>query len=320
MDKLTAIEAFVRTVDHGSLTAASARLGISRAMVSRLLKELEQRVGARLINRTTRRLALTEPGRVFHQRCSRLLAELDEAEQEVGAAGTRPRGRLRVSAPMTFGTMYLSDLLPEYLAAFPDITLDLVLNDRYVDLVEDGFDLAIRIGRLADSSLVVRKLAPCRIVICASPAYLASRGRPSGPADLEHHDSLLYSFGTLGDAFELNGPEGRIVVRLRGQLRANNGEILAHGGAAGLGIVLGPSFIVADHLRSGELVEIMADWRPPDSGIYAVFPEGRQVSAKVRSLVDFLARRLGPEPPWDRNLGIGPQGVGPDLIAANAKE
>lgn len=300
MDRLTAIELFTRIADTGSLTAAAERMGLSRGMASRYLQDLEARLGVRLVNRTTRRLSLTEPGRAYHQRCQQILADLEEAERAVASAGAQPRGRLRVSAPMTFGTLYLAPLLPAYLAEHPEVGVELVLNDRYVDLLEEGFDVAVRIGRLADSSLVVRRLAHSRLVLCAAPDYLARRGTPATAADLAEHDCLGYAYWSRGDAWDLIGPEGPVTVKLHGRLKANNGEALAIAAAGGLGIVLEPCFILAPHLRRGTLVPILPGYEAPEAAIHAVFPEGRRVSAKVRSFVEFLAGRLSPVPPWER--------------------
>jgi DNA-binding transcriptional LysR family regulator len=299
-DRLTAIEVFVRIVEEGSLTAAGARLGLSRAAVSKHLVALEDRLGVRLLNRTTRRCSLTEAGSSYHDRARQILAELAEAEREAGRSGAQPTGRLRLNAPMTFGTMHLAPAIPGYCAAHPAVTVDMTLNDRLVDLVEEGFDLAVRIGRLADSSLVARRLAPCRFLACAAPSYLAARGRPAAPEELEAHACLGYSYAPGGDIWEFTGPDGPRRVRVSGPMRANNGEALAAAAAAGLGIVLSPSFIVSAHLRAGRLVPVLEGYAVAERGIFAVWPAGRHLSAKVRSFVDFLVGRFGPTPYWDR--------------------
>lgn len=300
MDRFIQLEAFTRIAETGSLTEAARRLGLSRSRLSRVLQELEARLGVRLVNRTTRRLSLTEPGQRLLPRCQRLLADLVEAEEEAVVAGGRPRGLLRVSAPVSFGTLHLAPLVPDYLAAFPEVELDLVLDDRFVDLIDEGFDLAVRIGRLADSGLVARRLAPCRMQVCAAPAYLARHGAPTSPAELARHACLGYSYWAGGGAWELIGPDGPVLVRFRPRLRANSGEALAAAAAAGQGIVAEPTFILAPWLASGALVPILPGWRVRELAVHAVFPEGRLVSAKVRRFVELLAARLGPEPPWDR--------------------
>jgi DNA-binding transcriptional LysR family regulator len=299
-DRLTAIEVFVRIVEEGSLTAAGERLGLSRAAVSKQLVALEDRLGVRLLNRTTRRSSLTEAGSVFYERARQILMELAEAEREARRNSARPTGRLRLNAPMTFGTMHLAPAIPAYSAAHPAVTVDMTLNDRIVDLVDEGFDLAVRIGRLNDSSLMARRLAPCRFVVCAAPSYLAERGRPVAPEELAAHACLGYSYAPDGDLWEFVGPDGARRVRVSGPLRANNGEALAAAAAAGMGIVLSPSFIVSAHLRAGRLVPILEDYTIAERGIFAVWPAGRHLSAKVRSFVDFLVERFGPTPYWDR--------------------
>ncbi len=299
-DRLTAIEVFVRIVEEGSLSAAGERLGLSRAAVSKHLVALEDRLGVRLLNRTTRRSSLTEAGSIFHERARHILAELAEAEREAGRSGARPTGRLRLNAPMTFGTMHLAPAIPAYCAAHPAVTVDMTLNDRLVDLVDEGFDLAVRIGRLDDSSLVARRLALCRFIACAAPSYLAQRGRPATPEELADHTCLGYSYAPDGDVWEFVGRDGPRRVRVSGPLRANNGEALAAAAAAGLGIVLSPTFIVSADLRAGRLVSILDDYTVAERGIFAVWPAGRHLSAKVRSFVDFLVERFGPTPYWDR--------------------
>lgn len=298
-DRLTAIEVFVQIVEEGSLSAAGGRLGLSRAAVSKHLMALEDRLGVRLLNRTTRRCRLTEAGAAYHERARQILGELAEAEREAGRSAAQPTGRLRLNAPMTFGAMHLAPAIPAYCAAAPGVTVDMTLNDRVVDLVDEGFDLAVRIGRLVDSSLVARRLAPCRFVTCAAPAYLAARGRPARPEELEAHSCLAYSYAASGDVWEFIGPDGPRRVRVRGPLRANNGEALAAAAAAGLGIVLSPTFIVGAHLRAGRLVPILDGFAIAERGIFALWPAGRHLSAKVRSFVDFLAERFAPTPYWD---------------------
>jgi DNA-binding transcriptional LysR family regulator len=298
-DRLAQIEAFTAIVDGGSFTAAAERLGLSRAAVSKQLMALEDRLAARLLNRTTRRSSLTEVGAAYYERCRQLLADLDDAEREAGRTGTRPRGLLRVNAPMTFGTMHLAPALPGLLAAWPELSVDLTLNDRTVDLIEEGFDVAVRIGQLADSSLIARRLAPCRLVCCAAPEYLRAHGEPRHPHDLAGHECLLYSYTAGRDGWEFGGAGGPRTVRVKGRLRANNGEALLAAAAAGLGIALSPTFMVSDELSAGRLVPILRDFPVPERGIHAVWAPGRHLSGKIRAFVDFLAARFAPEPYWD---------------------
>jgi DNA-binding transcriptional LysR family regulator len=299
-DRLTALEVFTRIVETGSFTLAAAELNLSRGAVSKHMTVLEDRLGVRLLNRTTRRSSLTEAGTAFYERCRQLLADLEEAELQAGQAALCPRGVLKISAPMSFGIHHLAPALPDYLRAYPEVTVDLALNDRVVDLVDEGFDVAIRIRRLDDSSLIARRIAPCRMVVCAAPAYLAARGEPRVPADLARHDCLAYTYAARGDVWEFTGPEGVETVRVTGRFRANNGDALGAAAAAGYGIIIQPTFIVSDQLASGVLRPILTDYRLAESSIFAVWPPGRHVSAKLRSFVDFLAARFGPEPYWDR--------------------
>ncbi len=302
-DRLQRLMVFTRIVDCGSFTAAADQLSMSRAAVSKHLMALEDRLGVRLLNRTTRRCSLTEAGQAFYERGRQILSDLDEAEREAGQTGMRPRGLLKVNAPMTFGTMHLAPAVPAYLEAWPDVSIDMTLNDRVVDLLEEGFDVAVRIGRLADSSLVARRLAPCRMLACAAPAYLARRGRPRVPHELGLHDCLGYAYASNRETWEFAAPDGPLQVRIKGRLRVNNGEALVAAAVAGLGIVMTPSFMASAELADGRLVPVLGDWPSPERGIYAVWPHGRHLSAKVRSFVDFLAGRFGPEPYWDAWAG-----------------
>lgn len=300
MDRFVAMEAFARVVDRGGFTAAAQDLRISRAMVSRHVQELEQHLGARLLNRTTRKVALTEAGKVFYERSTQLLAELAAAEGEVGDLHARPRGILRVNGPVVFGVRHLATMVADYMAAYPEVVVELTLNDRIVDLVEDGYDLAVRIGHLEDSSLMARRLAPCRIVMCASPEYLARHGVPQTPADLAQHACIRYMFGEGGDVWHMRGPDGPVAVRVGGPLRTNNGDAMRIAAVRGAGIAVLPSFIVSDELASGALVPVLTGMREGvEMAVHAVYPPGRNPSAKVRSFIDFLVPRFGEHPVWD---------------------
>lgn len=299
MDRLAAMQAFAAVVEQGSFTAAADALRQSRAMVSKHVQDLEAHLGARLLNRTTRRISLTEAGQVYYQRTARLLGELEETEAAVGALQATPRGRLRINAPVTFGVLHLSTAVAEYMAAYPEVSIELTLNDRVIDLVEEGYDLALRIAQLADSNLIARRLAPCRTVLCAAPSYLESHGRPRQPLDLAEHNCLGYLYAQSREAWTFDGADGPVSVRVRGTLEANNGDALRAAALLGLGIVLTPTFIVGAELRDGALIPLLPEYRTPEVGIHAVYPHSRHLSAKVRSFVDFLLPRYGEHPPWD---------------------
>jgi DNA-binding transcriptional LysR family regulator len=299
MDRLNAIEAFVRVVERGGFAAAAASLRKSRAMVSKHVQDLEEHFGARLLNRTTRRVGLTEVGRVYYERCVRVLADLAEAELAVGELQAEPRGILRINAPMSFGTLHLAAAVADFTTLHPKVSVDMALNDRIVDLVEEGYDVAVRIGRLADSTLIARRLALCRMAVCAAPSYLARCGEPRHPADLSGHNCLGYTYMSTWDEWRFEGVGGAQSIRVSGSLNSNNGEALAAAARRGLGIIIQPTFIVGDDLKSGRLMRILADYRPYEPPISAVYPHPRHLSAKVRSFVDFLASRFGDRPHWD---------------------
>jgi DNA-binding transcriptional LysR family regulator len=299
MDALTDIAVFVRVVERGSFTLAANDLALSRAVVSKYLSRLEDRLGARLLHRTTRRLSLTEAGATLFEASRGALERIEEAEAVVAQFQSKPRGRLRVSAPMSFGILHLGPAMADFARAYPEITLDVRLDDRFVNLVEDGFDVAVRIGALTDSSLVARKLAVTRALACASPAYLAEHGEPETPEDLATHNCLVYSY--LADLWRFTAPDGReIPVAVKGSLRINNGIVLAEAAVAGHGILVTPSFYVAPLLRSGRLKQVLARYKVKEIGIHAVYPQRGHVPPKVRAFVDFLVQRFGRRPDWEK--------------------
>jgi DNA-binding transcriptional LysR family regulator len=302
MDRLTSLAAFVRTVELGSQTAAAVELGLSRTMLGRHLQALEQRLGLRLINRTTRKQSLTEAGMAFFARCSAGLHELEAAERSVSSLHTEPRGTLRLNAPMSFGARHVAAAVAAYAERHPHVRVEMVLNDRLVDLVEEGYDLAIRIGRLSDSSLIARRLAPCRIVLCASPRYLERHGVPQRPADLARHNCLLYSYSADRNRWSFGTGTAAETVEISGNLVANNGDAVVAAALAGQGIALQPTFIVGDALRAGALVRLLPDHEVPGLDIHAVYPHPRNLSPKVRSFVDSLVERYGSRPSWDDGL------------------
>jgi DNA-binding transcriptional LysR family regulator len=279
-------------------------------MVSRHVQELETHLGARLLHRTTRKVSLTEAGQVYYERSAHLLADLAAADSEVGDLHARPRGTLRVNGPVVFGVRHLAPLVAEYMRAFPEVQIELTLNDRTVDLVEEGFDMAVRIGALGDSSLMARRLAPCRLVVVASPDYLARRGTPLLPGDLTKHDCIRYMYGEGGDIWHFaapQGPPGPVAVRVHGQLRTNNGDAMRIAAVQGAGIAVLPSFIVNDELLSGALLPLLPGWRGADEmAVHAVYPPGRNPSAKLRSFIDFLVPHFGEFPAWDTWLARHP--------------
>ncbi len=301
MDRFAAMTAFARVAETRSFSDAARRLGTSKSVVSRQIMALEADLGARLFHRTTRSMTLTEAGEGYYERVVRVLADVDDANLSVTRLQAAPRGRLRVNAPMSFGVRHLASAIPDFLALHPEVEIHMTMNDRFVDLVDEGYDVAVRIGRLMDSALVAHKLAPLRRVVCGSPAYLAARGVPRTPADLAGHECLGYSNMTTTDEWSFIGTDGRPVsVEVRGRLRVNNGDALRLAALRGLGLVIQPSFIVGADLQAGTLIGVLPDAVAQDGAIYAVYPHSRHLSPKVRAFVDFLAERFGPRPAWDR--------------------
>ena len=296
MDRLAAMTAFARVAETRSFSEAARRLGATKSAVSRQVSALEAELGARLLHRTTRSLTLTEAGRDYFDRVTRILADVEEANRSVSHLQAAPRGRLRVNAPMSFGIRHLAPALPDFLTRHPEVEVDMSMNDRFVDLVDEGYDVAVRIGRLADSALIARKLAPLHRVVCASPGYLAARGVPETPGDLAGHDCLSYTNMSQTEEWSFAAPDGRpIAVTIRGRLRVNNGDALRMAALGGLGLVYQPTFIVGPDLQTGRLVPVLADYVHQDGGVYAVYPHSRHLTPKVRSFVDFLAERFGPD-------------------------
>jgi DNA-binding transcriptional LysR family regulator len=301
-DRVAGMQIFSRVAALGSFSAVARALGMSPTMVTKHVASLEQRLGTRLLHRTTRRLTLTEAGRRYLDAVERILAELEEAEAAASADHIEVRGTLRVNVPVSFGIREIAPLLPDFAASHPTLAVELGLNDRVVDLIEEGWDLAVRIGRLAESTLMARKLAPCRTAVCAAPAYLKRHGRPRSVDDLANHNCLGYTLSqTVGADRWSFGVEGTVVVPVSGSLRTSNGDALVAAAVAGLGLVYQPTFLVGAELRSGRLVSITLDQPTVDlPGIFAVYPPGRQPPAKVRAFIDFLVQHFGPAPPWDR--------------------
>jgi DNA-binding transcriptional LysR family regulator len=300
MDRLTEMEAFVQVVDNGGFTDAARKMSLSKSAVSKHVSALEARLGVRLLNRTTRRVSPTELGLVYYDRARSVLAGAEEADSMVTAMQTTPKGSLRVSAPVTFGTRQLSTVVAGFLAACPEVDLELVLDDRFVEVVAEGFDLAIRIGVLPDSSLRARRLAETRMVLVAAPAYLAGAGAPVTIDDLNDHRLLHYSQLATGNFWRLHMPSGEErQVRVGGRLTVNNGEALMRAAEAGIGIAQVPSFMVGDAICRGRLVEVVLNRAPEILGIYAVYPQGRFPQPKLRSFIDYLVERFRGRGPDD---------------------
>lgn len=299
MDRFRALTVFVRIVEAGSLAGAARRLDLSVSVVSRELAELETHLGARLIHRTTRRLALTENGRIFHDRAVQLVADLAEAEEAVSSAAVTPRGTLRLTASAGFATAHLAAAIADFRLRYPQLRFEVALSERAVDLVEEGLDLAIRIGPIGSQALIGRRIASARLVCCAAPAYLERHAAPRSPAELAIHECLLYEYAASGMSWEFSDASGKIhAVRIAGSARANNGAMLVALAVAGTGIALEPDFIVAPYVRSGQLVPLLRGFAPSSIGIHAMYPSRRHLSAKVRSFVDYLVERFAGRAPW----------------------
>ena len=299
MDKLDAMNAFAKVVASGSYAEAARRLGLTRSAVSKAVMELEQLLGARLLDRTTRRLSPTEAGRAYFERCIDILAAVEETELQVSRLHEEPRGVLRVNAPMSFGTLYLGDAIAEFMATYPDLKVELMLNDRFIDPLEEGVDVTVRIGALPDSSLIARKLAPARRVLAASADYLARYGEPQTPEDLTRHRCLNYGHSTTMQRWRLTRDGETIVVPITSCLCSNNGDVLRAAALKGNGITRLPTFIVGADIKARRLREVLPELcAEPIRHLCAVraqpLPRGQD-----RVLIDFLVRRCGNDPPWD---------------------
>lgn len=300
MDTIDGMRTFVAVILEGSFTGAAERLNMSPQLVSKYVGQLEDRLGARLINRTTRRISITEAGQAYHDRCRYILAEIDEMESAVGDTAAAARGTLRINAPMTFGTMHLSNAIAEYQRIQPEVTVDLTLDDRVVDIVSEGYDVAIRIGHLQGSSLVARRLAPVRLVICASPDYLAERGVPETPHDLKDHECLRYTLSGDSTLWQFKDGDQPLEVRVDGRFVANNGDAIRIATLAGRGLSVSPTFIVGEDIRKDRLQVVLEDYEVDPMGVYAVYAHRQYLSGKVRTFVDFLGEYFGSRPYWDR--------------------
>lgn len=300
MQDLERMAIFARVVEDKSFSAAARSLNLSKSLVSKQVTQLEKSLGVRLLNRTTRALSVTDAGAVLYEHCSRIVEELEEARLAVGRLQAEPRGLLRISAPVAFGRLHVATALPQFLAAYPDLKIDMVTTDRFVDLAEEGYDLVIRIVDQPAPNLVARKLAPVTRRMVATPEYFARYGVPETPADLEKHNCLTYTYFNPQDPWRLRGPDGDISVRASGNLRLNDDDALSEAVMEGLGLALLPTFIIGEALQAGRLRSVLAEYIPLERHIYAVYLANRHVSAKVRAFIDYLLERFGPEPYWDR--------------------
>ena len=296
---LQQLASFVAVVNAGSFVGAADALGLSKAAVSRHVADLETQLGVRLLHRTTRRLSLTDEGQRFHARATELLDNASELEAETSSSSGEAVGALRINAPLSFGNLQLAPLWPAFLDANPRVVLDVTLNDRVVDLVEEGYDVAIRITNLRSSQLVSRRLAATRIVLCASPAYLAEHGAPSHPRELAGHQVVSYAYWSGGNDWRFDGPDGEARVRVQPRMHTNSGDTCRIAALQGEGVILQPDFIVGEDLRRGDLVELMPEYRSIELGIHAVYASRKHLPMKTRRLVDFLVEAFA-RPGWQQ--------------------
>lgn len=298
MDTLTSMKVFAAVVETGSFAAASDRLDMSRAMTSKYVAHLEEHLGTRLLQRTTRKLTLTESGATYYERCVQILADISEAEEGALHLSEAPRGTLRLTVPVSFGILHMGPVISSYMTQYPDVKVDILVTDRRVDLLEEGLDLAIRIGSLSESGLVAKKFASDRVVICGSPAYLQRHGTPKTPAELAQHNCLIYSYAAAGDEWKMDGPDGQHAVKVSGTLRATNGDMVKLAALGGVGLMCQPLFLCGEDLRNGRLIEVLPEYKSSELGIYAVYPSRKHLSAKVRTFVDFIADAFDLKSEW----------------------
>jgi len=293
MDRLSSMSVFAKAVESGSFSAAGEALNMSSQLVGKHVQTLEQHLGVRLINRTTRRHHLTEAGFAFYERVKIILAEVEAAEGMAAMSGGIPRGRLRINAPVSFGVHALSRRLPDYLASYPKVSIDMSLSNRFVDLIDEGFDVAFRVGDLSDSGLIARALAPYRLRLCAAPAYLASRAPITHPVDLEQHECLGFSYTELRTRWSFEGPEGPISVPVSGKLMVDSGEALLMAARAGMGLLLQPCELVREDLEVGRLVEVLPEFPIATRPFHLLYAPDRRMTPKLRSFVDFAVAAFG---------------------------
>ena len=301
-DILMGMRVFAAVVDAGSFAGAAEKLELSRGMTSRYVAQVERHLGVRLLNRTTRRLSLTEAGQDYYQRANQVLGLVEDAERSAAQGVAEPRGNLRINTSVAFGARHLGPVVTAYLQRFPHVKAELTLNDRMVDLVDEGFDVAVRIARKVDPGLVARPIGQARVMACASPGYLKKHGTPRTPEELARHNCMSYAHTGQQHQWRFSrGGRGRKVV-VTGNFNANNGDILCSAAASGLGVILQPTFLAHELLRDGLLVRILDGWEPEGYTIYAVYPSRQFLTPKVRTFIDFLIDRFGDNPYWDKQL------------------
>lgn len=303
MDKFASLRAFVQVIESGGFAAAARQLGMSRSQVNKLVINLEDELGVQLLHRTTRRVTPSDSGLAFYQRCIDILADLAEAERDVTQRQSEPKGTLRLNAPMSFGTLHLAVAVADFLAEYPDLHIELTLNDRFIDPIEEGFDVTLRISQPpATASLIARELTTARLAICAAPAYLERRGTPHSPQDLSQHSCLHYGHLPSNNVWTLMGESGEHSITVNGTLCSNNGEVLRAAALKGLGIALLPTFIVGPDLQRGLLTPVLPNYSAFPLKLYVIYPVNRHLSTKIRLLTDFLQARFGGLPYWDEGI------------------
>lgn len=297
MNKTLEMQIFVTIVETGSFINAADKLSLSKSAISRFLNTLEQRLGVRLLQRTTRKVTLTNEGNLFYQRVKDILALIEESESELHPHQSEPAGLIRINVPVSFGIHHLAPLWAEFMSRYPKVELNVTLNDRIVNLLDDGFDLAVRIAHLPNSTLISKKLASTRIVLCASPDYLAEHGTPTHPSQLTKHHIISYSHSSIENERTFHGPDGATTVRYQASFNTNNGDTCRAMALKGGGIILQPTFLIQNDLQQGTLVEILPEYQYTTLDIYAIYPSKRFLPLRVRCLIDFLAEALA-KPSW----------------------
>lgn len=299
MDRIDAMRAFVTVVTEGGFTRAAEKLGMSPQLVSKYVSRLEERLGVRLLNRTTRKVHLTEAGTRYAQRAQLVLDDIDDMDSQLNDLQEGAQGQLRISAPVSFSTLHLSPLLCDFQRAHPSVSVDLQLNDRKVDIVEEGFDIALRIGRLKSSSMIAKFIVPIRLVMCASPAYLTQHGMPSTLEELKNHRYLHYSYMEDNNSFPAHEWRRTTGLEPRGNMVSNNGEVLVKAAIEGAGIIIQPTFICGPAIAEGKLKVILSQYEPDAMGLYAVYAHRKLLASKVRCFIDFMEGYFGDPPYWD---------------------
>jgi len=301
MMKLDGMGIFARVAEAKSFSGAARRLGISKSLVSKEVSKLEKALGARLLHRTTRQLSLTEFGAAFYEHCARVVQEAEEAELLVERLHANPRGVLKCTAPVAFATLHIARVLPEFHTQYPEVQIDLTVGDRFFELAEEGYDLAIRIARDLPPNMVARPITPINRVVCGTPQYFADRGVPTAPKDLADHDCIVYTHANPDSIWHLSANGSDIAVPVRGALKVNDDEVAWQAVRAGLGLSLLPTFIVGDDLQSGRLKAVLTEYLPSERNLHALYLPNRHLSAKVRVFIDFMLSKFAPPPYWDRN-------------------